>query len=90
MTKLHILLLYYLVMSVLAIILYGADKYKAKKKRRRVRESVLLSISLLGGAAGALLAMNRFRHKTRHLYFWATAILGLLLQITLAVIFRQF
>ncbi len=88
MTRLDVLLLYDLLMSVLAFALYGADKYRARKKRRRVRESVLLGVSVLGGAAGALLGMNLFRHKTRHWYFWAAAILGLIGQIALAVTVR--
>ena len=37
----------------------------------------------LGGAAGALLAMRVARHKTKHWYFWALNILGLVWQLTL-------
>ena len=68
------------VMSFIAWILYGADKMRAKRHRRRIRESVLLSFGFFGGALGALLGMLFFRHKTRHGYFWTVNLLGLLVQ----------
>lgn len=85
-------MLYYLIwlagMNLLAVLLYRADKGKAKRKQWRIRERTLLLTGLLGGAAGALAAMQLYRHKTKHWYFWAVNILGLLLQIgILAVIF---
>ena len=81
-------LIYLAVMSVLALVLYKADKEKAKRKKWRISEKTLLLTGLLGGAAGALAAMQLYRHKTKHWYFWAVNILGLLLQIgILAVIF---
>ncbi len=72
-------------MSLIALILYGIDKRKAMKHAWRIRESVLLGFSFLGGAVGALLGMNLFRHKTKHWYFWAVGILGLAWQVALAV-----
>lgn len=69
------------VMSVIAFFFYGADKRKAKKGQWRVKESVLLGLGVFGGAIGALLGMKIFRHKTRHWYFWAVNIAGLILQI---------
>ena len=57
------------VMSLLAIILYAGDKKKAKKGAWRTPESVLLGFGFFGGAIGALIAMNSFRHKTKHWYF---------------------
>ena len=82
-------MLYYLVflavMSIAAYILYAADKRKAQKKRWRTPESVLLGTGFFGGAIGALLAMQLCRHKTKHWYFWAVNLLGLLWQTALAV-----
>lgn len=73
--------LFYLVaMSLVSFLLYAIDKYKAKKKLWRIRESILLGFGFLGGALGALLGMELVRHKTRHWYFWVVNILGLLLQ----------
>ncbi len=86
MTK--ILLFFYAAMSVFALLLYGIDKLRAKLHAWRIRESVLLGITLLGGAVGALLAMLLFRHKTRHPTFWAVTILGLVLQIALLILAR--
>ena len=60
------LLIVYAVMSFLAFILYGADKFKAKRGLWRIPERVLLGFALLGGAVGALVGMNLFRHKTKH------------------------
>lgn len=79
------LLIVYAVMSFLAFILYGVDKFKAKRGLWRIPERVLLGFALLGGAVGALVGMNLFRHKTKHWYFWAVSIIGLVLQIALAI-----
>lgn len=72
-------------MSVIAFFFYGADKRKAKKGQWRVKESVLLGLGVFGGAIGALLGMKIFRHKTKHWYFWAVNIAGLILQIVVFI-----
>ena len=73
-------ILFILLMSLIDLILYKVDKVRAQKNQRRIRESVLLGTGFFGGAIGALLAMKLFRHKTKHWYFWAVNILGLLFQ----------
>lgn len=72
-------------MSVIAFILYGADKSRAKRGKWRIKESVLLGVGFFGGAVGALLAMKLFRHKTKHWYFTVINLIGLILQIALFV-----
>ena len=79
------ILLAYAVLSLIALLLYASDKRKAKKNRWRIPEKVLLGIGFLGGSVGALLGMNLFRHKTKHWYFWAVNLLGLLWQVALLV-----
>lgn len=73
-------ILFILLMSLIDLILYKVDKVRAQKNQWRIRESVLLGTGFFGGAIGALLAMKLFRHKTKHWYFWAVNILGLLFQ----------
>ena len=82
------LLAAYAAMSLIAFCLYAVDKRRAKRKKWRVTESALLSVGFLGGAVGALLGMNLFRHKTRHWYFWAVNLLGLAWQIGAVVLLR--
>jgi len=77
-------LMFLAVMSVIAFLLYGADKRKARNGRWRIRESTLLLTGFFGGAVGALLGMQLFRHKTRHWYFWLVNLLGLLVQAAVA------
>ena len=79
------LLLAYAFVSLIAFILYGADKSKARRRAWRIPERVLLGFSFFGGAVGGLLGMNLFRHKTKHWYFWAVNFLGLAAQIALAL-----
>ena len=62
---LRLLLIWMGVLSALAFALYGWDKALAKLHRRRIPETALLYCALLGGSAGALLAMALFRHKIR-------------------------
>ena len=49
--------------------LYGIDKSRAKRRRRRIPEKTLLLLPLLGGSLGGILGMAVFHHKTRHWYF---------------------
>ena len=77
------LLFFYAAVSLVAFLTYGLDKRKAKKKRWRTPEAVLLGLGFFGGAVGALIGMNLFRHKTRHWYFWAVNLLGVVWQIGL-------
>ena len=63
--------------SVAAFLMYGIDKWKAKRGAWRIPEKTLLLCGFLCGAVGALAAMQLFRHKTRHYYFYLVNILGL-------------
>ena len=75
------LLYWCLALSVLAFVLMGFDKGRARRGGRRVAELTFFSLALLGGTPGAILGMYVFRHKTRHWYFkWGLPIL-LLVQL---------
>ena len=69
MTVLQVILYYLAAMNLLGFFFMGLDKWKAKKRAWRIPEAPLLLVSALGGAAGALIGMHLFRHKTRHWYF---------------------
>lgn len=71
--------------SLLAFVLYAADKIKAKRGLWRVSEAALLGISFIGGALGGYLAMLLFRHKTRKAYFHFVNLVGILWQAALLV-----
>lgn len=73
-------------MSVVTFFVYRSDKRKAKKGKWRIKESVLLGLGFFGGAIGALAAMNCFRHKTKHWYFWAVNVIAIIVHISLAVV----
>lgn len=51
--------------NLFTFLLYGIDKRKAVHHRWRIPERVLILCAFLGGAAGALLGMVLFHHKTR-------------------------
>ena len=84
-------LVYYLiflgVMNVLAFIFYKIDKVKAMNNKFRIPEATLLFFGFFGGSLGALLSMQIFRHKTKHLYFYIVNGLGLIAQLVLLYFF---
>ena len=50
----HNILAYYLIIiNAVAFIVYGIDKYKAKKAKWRIPEATLLMLAVLGGSIGA-------------------------------------
>lgn len=54
-----------LAINVIAFLSFGWDKFCATKKWWRVPEANLLLMALLGGAIGAILGQQVFRHKTK-------------------------
>ena len=76
---------YILALTLITFFLYGADKWRAVHGKWRISEKALLLSSLLGGAVGGFLAMQLFRHKTKHWYFTAINMLALVLHISLFV-----
>jgi uncharacterized membrane protein YsdA (DUF1294 family) len=64
------ILIYYLIgANLFAFFIMGYDKRMAKLKKRRIPERHLFLYALVGGAVGAFLAMQHFRHKTQHASF---------------------
>lgn len=63
-------LLYYLIaINAITFIIYGIDKWKARKNKWRIPESTLLLLAVFGGSIGAFLGMRVWRHKTMHKKF---------------------
>lgn len=54
----------FLLLNLIAFLMFAWDKYCARKGRRRVPERRLLLVALVGGSAGALTAQQWLRHKS--------------------------
>ena len=81
---LHSCLAYYLLgINAVAFIMYGIDKYKAKKAKWRISEATLLLLAVLGGSIGAWMGMKVWHHKTKHKKFKYGIPAILLIQIAL-------
>ena len=81
-----LLLLYLIAINIVAFLLYGIDKWKAKRDAYRISEKTLLTVAILGGSIGAICGMRYFRHKTRHWYFRYGLPLILAVQVILWVL----
>ena len=69
LSLLHIVLIYLVIINVVTFFMYGVDKWKAKMSKRRIRETALLGLAVLGGSIGAWLGMKVWHHKTLHKKF---------------------
>ena len=76
---------YLVFVNVIAFLVYGVDKLKARKGRWRISEATLLLLAIVGGSIGAWLGMKLWHHKTKHLKFMYGLPAILLLQLALAV-----
>ena len=66
---------YLLAVNILAFVLFGADKQKARRNAWRILSAVI------GGSVGAILGMRFFHHKTRKAKFAIGVPVILLVQI---------
>ena len=62
-------LIYLLIINLLQFLLFAYDKTISGKNRTRIPEAWFWRVALVGGALGAWLAMEIFRHKTQHRKF---------------------
>lgn len=66
----EVLLVYLLIINIFTFLLYGADKYKARRGEWRIKEAVLLGLAAIGGSPAAWIAMYMFHHKTKKPKFY--------------------
>ena len=79
------ILLYLVLINLLTAAVYIWDKHQAVTHRCRVPEARLLGLAAIGGALGALLAMQVWRHKTHKWPFALGVPLMLILQALLLI-----
>ena len=84
----RVLAVYLLAVNVLAFILYGVDKKRARNREWRISEKTLIGIAVIGGSIGAILGMHVFHHKTRHWYFRFGLPVILIIQVSLCLWLR--
>lgn len=82
---LQLLLGYLLLVNLIAFVLMGLDKCRARRDRWRIPEKTLFLPAVLGGSAGAVAGMHLFHHKTKHWYFRFGLPALLVLQIVLGI-----
>lgn len=78
-------IIYLVMINTVAFMLMGFDKRRAKRNAWRIPEKTLFGSALLGGSIGAIVGMQVFRHKTRHLSFQIGMPAILILQIALGI-----
>ncbi|MDA0282695.1 MAG: DUF1294 domain-containing protein [Planctomycetota bacterium] len=82
------------VLSLVSVAVYGFDKRRAKLEGDRVPEKTLHILSLLGGWPGAIIGQKLFRHKTIktrfRLVFWLTVVGNVVISVILYAAFQQF
>ena len=60
---------YFLTINLIAIIVMGFDKNKAKRHEWRISEKTLFLLALCMGSIGIWSGMYLFKHKTKHYKF---------------------
>ena len=63
------LLNYLVIINIIAFIVYGIDKLKAKQGKWRITEATLLLLAIIGGSIGAWCGVKVWHHKTLHKKF---------------------
>lgn len=75
---------YLLIINIIGFLLFYIDKVKAIKGAWRISEKTLMTVAIIGGSIGSLIAMNLFRHKTKHPKFYLGIPFALIIQLLLS------
>lgn len=82
-----IALLLILIINIFTFAVYAWDKYAAIRGMYRVSEKNLLSLAFFFGAAGALLSMKIFRHKTQKPVFVLLVPIVFVFQLVIVLVY---
>jgi uncharacterized membrane protein YsdA (DUF1294 family) len=83
------LLNYLVIINIIAFIVYGIDKLKAKRGKWRITEATLLLLAIIGGSIGAWCGVKVWHHKTLHKKFRYGIPLIIALQTAMVVYLYQ-
>ena len=86
----RIILIYFVIINLVAFILFGIDKWRARNNAWRISEATLFLTALIGGSVGAKIGMHVWHHKTQHLSFVIGIPMIILLQVILFVVITRF
>lgn len=78
-------LIYLIIINIITFLIYGLDKYFAKKRMFRISEKILFILSIMGGFLGAIIGMKKFRHKTKKIIFKIVNIISLIIWCVLLI-----
>lgn len=81
-----LILIYFALISIFAIIITFIDKRNAIKGKRRISEDFLLTTGLIGGAFAEYITMKAIHHKTKHKKFMIGLPIEFILQITAVIL----
>lgn len=81
-----LILIYFALISIFAIIITIIDKRNAIKGKRRISEDFLLTTGLIGGALAEYITMKAIHHKTKHKKFMIGLPIEFILQITAVIL----
>ena len=81
------LICYIVVINLVSFMMFGIDKYKARRGQWRISEATLLAMAAIGGSIGAWMGMKVWHHKTLHSKFRYSVPIMLLAHIALMAYF---
>lgn len=81
------LICYIFVINLVSFMMFGIDKYKARRGQWRISEATLLAVAAIGGSIGAWMGMKVWHHKTLHSKFRYGVPIILLVHIALMAYF---
>lgn len=80
------MMLYYLIIiNITTFFIYCLDKFLAIKKKRRVSEYHLLTLSIFGGCFLGIISMFLVHHKTRKRKFIIINLLSIIIWLCLII-----
>ena len=82
--------IWFLLINVLTMVIYGADKMAARKGMRRIPEVTLLVFGVVGGWPGAIMCQQIFRHKTQKQPFKTWFLMSVVVSILATVALYHF
>ena len=85
-----VVIVYFILINIFTFFLYGIDKYKAIKSKKRIRELTFFLLSFLGGCFIGILAMKIFHHKTKKIRFYFINILCIIIYILILWRYYEF